>query len=491
MLSRVADCLFWMSRYIERAENNARILDVNLQLMLDFETQTEADRAPALGAHHQFARRTRSFPHFLRRPTATRSWSSSPSSRRIPTPSTPAFPAPAKTPAACASKSAPRCGSTSTGFTCSFRSEEARELFRSSSYQFYKRILEGSFQFIGITDATMTHGEGWDFIQLGKFIERADRTSRILDVKYHILLPSGERVGGNVDTVQWMAVLRSCSALEAYTKLYVGQIAPWKVAEFLIFTIRSRAPCATACIRWITRSTGSAASPEDRFSNEAERSPASCAATSITPASARFSRPGCTNTSTACNCAFRRSATPPRKSTARSLTRRRNAVAKSQSQDRGNGGSRSRNRQSQVKVLAASPPVEVTEIVTTLAILWQVLPRGAAPWLSTMDGPIVIAPPGFPICTSARTAATPKPCSYFLRENEFETLYLVGDLIDVWSLRRSRYWPQTHNDVIQKILRKGRKGTRLIYIPGNHDEFLRGFYGEYGSLTIVRPTPSM
>ena len=74
----------------------------------------------------------------------------------------------------------------------------------------------------------------------------------------------------------------------------------------------------------------------------------------------------------------------------------------------------------------------------------------------------------------------------FLREVECETLYLVGDLIDVWSLRRSRYWPQTHNDVIQKILRKGRKGTRLVYIPGNHDELLRGFFGEYGNLSIVR-----
>ncbi len=74
----------------------------------------------------------------------------------------------------------------------------------------------------------------------------------------------------------------------------------------------------------------------------------------------------------------------------------------------------------------------------------------------------------------------------FLREVDCETLYLVGDLIDVWSLRRSRYWPQSHNDVIQKALRKGRKGTRLVYIPGNHDELLRGFFGEYGNLTIAR-----
>jgi UDP-2,3-diacylglucosamine pyrophosphatase LpxH len=74
----------------------------------------------------------------------------------------------------------------------------------------------------------------------------------------------------------------------------------------------------------------------------------------------------------------------------------------------------------------------------------------------------------------------------FLRLHTCETLYVAGDLVDVWSLRRSRYWPQSHNDVIQKILRKGRKGARLIYIPGNHDEMLRGFTGEYGNLTIAR-----
>ncbi len=73
----------------------------------------------------------------------------------------------------------------------------------------------------------------------------------------------------------------------------------------------------------------------------------------------------------------------------------------------------------------------------------------------------------------------------FLRTNEFETLYVVGDLIDVWALRRGIYWPQAHNDVIQKLLRAGRKGSNIIYIPGNHDEFISGFYGDYGAVTVV------
>ena len=72
----------------------------------------------------------------------------------------------------------------------------------------------------------------------------------------------------------------------------------------------------------------------------------------------------------------------------------------------------------------------------------------------------------------------------FLREAEFQTLYLVGDVIDLWSLRRDHYWPQSHNDVLQKILRKARKGVRVIYIPGNHDEFGRHFLGLYGNVCV-------
>ena len=260
-----------MSRYVERAENNARILDVNLQLMLDFESQTEADLrrhwSPIINSleehdlFHTFYQQADgdSVVEFVtfepKNPNSIYS---------------------------CLSRARENARSVREQISSEMwehinllylfiRSEEARELFHSSPYQFYKRILEGSFQFLGITDATMTHGEGWDFIQLGKFIERADRTSRILDVKYHILLPSGERVGGNVDTVQWMAVLRSCSALEAYTKLYVGQIAPWKVAEFLILHDcfpRALRHCVHQVDYALHRISGV---PEDKFGNEAER----------------------------------------------------------------------------------------------------------------------------------------------------------------------------------------------------------------------------
>jgi UDP-2,3-diacylglucosamine pyrophosphatase LpxH len=73
----------------------------------------------------------------------------------------------------------------------------------------------------------------------------------------------------------------------------------------------------------------------------------------------------------------------------------------------------------------------------------------------------------------------------FLREHDADTIYLIGDIVDGWRLRNGWYWPQSHNDVVQKILRKARKGARVIYIPGNHDEFLRDFYGtHFGGIEV-------
>jgi UDP-2,3-diacylglucosamine pyrophosphatase LpxH len=74
----------------------------------------------------------------------------------------------------------------------------------------------------------------------------------------------------------------------------------------------------------------------------------------------------------------------------------------------------------------------------------------------------------------------------FLKEHTSDYLYLVGDIIDGWQLRRRWYWPQAHNDVIQKLLRKARKGTRVIYVPGNHDEFARHFLDHhFGGIEVV------
>ncbi len=78
----------------------------------------------------------------------------------------------------------------------------------------------------------------------------------------------------------------------------------------------------------------------------------------------------------------------------------------------------------------------------------------------------------------------------FLRDHDADTIYLVGDIVDGWALRQSWYWPSAHNDVVQKLLRKARKGARMIYIPGNHDEFLRDFFGtHFGGVEVVANAP--
>ena len=102
------------------------------------------------------------------------------------------------------------------------------------NHDFFQEIIGDCQYFCGITDSTMSHEEGWNFMQLGRMIERADKTTRLLDVKYFILLPSVSYVGTPYDDLLWAAVLRSASAFEMYRKRY-HQITPQRVADFLIF----------------------------------------------------------------------------------------------------------------------------------------------------------------------------------------------------------------------------------------------------------------
>ena len=271
MLSRVADSLYWMSRYIERAENNARIAEVNLQLLLDLTNQPEADPRQQWNPIISSLEENELFTKLYKEPDGRATIDFVGLQKKNP-----------NSIYSCVASARENARTTREQISSEMweqinklylfvSSDSARKLARSSPYEFFNRIICGSHLFQGISDATMTHGEGWDFIRIGKLIERADCTSRILDVKYHILLPSGERVGGTVDTIQWMSVLRSCSALEAYRKAYVDQVAPWKVAEFLILHAefpRSIRFCVESLDAALHRISGS---NETHYANEAER----------------------------------------------------------------------------------------------------------------------------------------------------------------------------------------------------------------------------
>ena len=113
-----------------------------------------------------------------------------------------------------------------------------KDIVGADATRFLDWVKERSHQFRGVTYGTIVRGEAFNFSRLGTFLERADNTARILDVKYHILLPRVEDVGGAMDYYQWAALLRSVSAFATYRTLYRAQIYPIKVAELLLFERR-------------------------------------------------------------------------------------------------------------------------------------------------------------------------------------------------------------------------------------------------------------
>lgn len=271
MLSRVADACFWLSRYMERAEANARILDVNIQLLLDFEDQngTTAEQhwLPILAtledqelfnelygeisgdAVMAFITFEKKNPHsIISCVTYARE-----NARMV------------------REQISSEMWEQLNRLYLYLLGPSARASFTDSPIDFYRSLVDSLHSFQGITDATMTHGEGWQFLQVGKFLERADSTSRVLDIKYHILLPFGEQVGGTIDITQWMAVLRSCSAMEAFLKISHGQVTSWGVAEFLI--LHDTFPRSLRfCVDGLDRALHSISDCDSaHFSNEAER----------------------------------------------------------------------------------------------------------------------------------------------------------------------------------------------------------------------------
>ena len=260
-----------MSRYIERAENNARIADVNLQLLLDLANLREADTSQQWNPIISSLEENELFASLYETLDGKATIDFVSLQKKNP-----------NSILSCLCLARENARTTREQITSEMweqinsmylfaKGDAAKKLLRSTPFEFFKRIVIGSHLFQGITDATMTHGEGWDFIRIGRLLERADCTSRILDVKYHILLPTGEKVGGNLDTIQWMAVLKSCSALEAYRKIYVDQVAPWKVAEFIIThadfprSIRFSVDSLDSALHRISGSS------ETQYANEAER----------------------------------------------------------------------------------------------------------------------------------------------------------------------------------------------------------------------------
>jgi len=152
----------------------------------------------------------------------------------------------------------------------SVRDQGAQWRVEHEPAEWFAHIKQASHLFIGLTDTTMTHNEGWQFANLARLLERADKTSRILDTKYFILLPSLEDVGTPLDDIQWSALLKSISGFEMYRKEY-GRIIPRNVVEFLV--LHQTFPRAILYCLAGARDSLQAISgtPINRFNNPAEQ----------------------------------------------------------------------------------------------------------------------------------------------------------------------------------------------------------------------------
>lgn len=267
MLSRVADAIYWLNRYIERAENVARFIDVNLHLMLDLPSESQQQWAPLVNTTGDRETFEENFGFY--------------------TPENviqfltfdPDYP---NSILGCVHRARENARSARDVISSEMWEQVNRFylMVRNAAFgefdvmvaphEFFTQVKMAGHLFEGITDATMAHGEAWHFGRLGRLLERADKTSRILDVKYFIILPDVSYVGTPYDNLQWAALLRSASALEMYRKRW-GRIDPYYVVEFLVLDVefpRAIRYCVSRAEESLRAITGSA---PGTYGNRAEQ----------------------------------------------------------------------------------------------------------------------------------------------------------------------------------------------------------------------------
>ena len=244
MLSRTADNLFWLARYVERAEYLARILDAAYRLSslpasyggvtTEWESAVEtAGCGPAFFAKHDEANE-RTVTEFL-------AFSAdNPSSIRN------CFEMARSNARGVRTALTAEMWSTINDAWLQLKHYDPSRMSREEVVRFLEWVKGVSLMFDGSAYRTMLRNDAYAFARLGLFLERADNTARILDVKYHVLLPPSESVGGSLDYFQWTAILRAVSALTAYHWVYKESLKPWLVADLLTLNVqmpRSLASC--------------------------------------------------------------------------------------------------------------------------------------------------------------------------------------------------------------------------------------------------------
>lgn len=266
MLSRVADSLYWMSRYLERAEHIARVVNVNLNLTLD--------RAPADAARH-WGRLLGSLPappaYVARIAPEDLEDSTIDLANR-------------ESIAACVGAARENARQVREEISSEMW-EELNRLYlavqkttprnsdwTSGAHEFLTATIGGVHLFQGVTDATMTHGEGWHFMELGRYLERTIATAALLEVQYRECEWSTDQASGVSEYVEWVGLLKSCCAFEAYCRHYTADVRPTRIAEFLILnpnfprSIHFAARCINASMRALGGLTHRGNGEADRLS---------------------------------------------------------------------------------------------------------------------------------------------------------------------------------------------------------------------------------
>jgi uncharacterized alpha-E superfamily protein len=252
MLSRTADNLYWMARYVERAEYLARILEATQRLTAlpvaygGSSNEWESALATAGCANAFFAEHTEANEETVTSFLAFSTTNSS-SIRNC-------FESARTNARAVRTALTMEMWDAINGTWLELRRYDNGLSSREAFMRFLGWVQESSLRFDGSAYRTMLRNDAYWFTRLGVYIERADNTARILDVKYHLLLPSHETVGGPLDYFQWSAILRSVSALTAYHWVYRDSLKPWMVADLLILKDqmpRSLASCYQNLVRYL------------------------------------------------------------------------------------------------------------------------------------------------------------------------------------------------------------------------------------------------
>ncbi len=249
MLSRVADRIFWMSRQMERAENMARILGVTSNLVL-FGTK-DAEQQKNLLAPLSITETDEAFFAGHKKLTLTALLDFMALDEKNPSSIYSCLKWARENAHAVRWQITSEMWETLNATWLELKGFKRKDIVGADATRFFDWVKERSHLFRGVTYGTIVRGEAFNFSRLGTFLERADNTARILDVKYHILLPRVEDVGGALDYYQWAALLRSVSAFETYRTLYRDQIFPIKVAELLLLERRMPRSLA-ACFDQVT-----------------------------------------------------------------------------------------------------------------------------------------------------------------------------------------------------------------------------------------------